>query len=121
MKATTTANSTIADPDSSRRTNLQKRKDGDDVFQANECSTADEQNVRGIDLDVLLLGVLPAALRGDVGRRTFEHFEQGLLYALARYVAGDRHVVARLADLVDLVDVQHAALRRLDVEISGVQ
>ena len=35
---------------------------GDDVFQADERAAADEQDVRGIDLDVLLLGMLAAAL-----------------------------------------------------------
>ena len=48
-------------------------------------------------------------------------FKQGLLHAFARHVAGDRDVLARLADLVDLVDVDDAALGRFDVEVGGVE
>ena len=44
-----------------------------------------------------------------------------LLHALARHVAGDRDVVGRLADLVDLVDIDDAALGGLEVEVGGVQ
>ena len=48
-------------------------------------------------------------------------FEQGLLHALAGDVAGDRDVLAGLADLVDLVDVDDAALGGFEVEVGGVQ
>ena len=48
-------------------------------------------------------------------------FEQRLLHALARDVAGDRDVVGGLADLVDLVDVDDAPLGSFEVEIGGVQ
>src|SRR5439155_2471415 len=94
---------------------------GDDVVQPDEGAAADEQNITGIDLDVLLLGVLAAALRRDVADRPFEHLQEGLLYAFARHVAGDRNVLTGLGDLIDLVDVDDAALGRLDVEVSGVQ
>ena len=77
--------------------------------------------LRGVHLDVLLLGVLAAALRRDVGDGAFEHLQQGLLHALAGDVAGDRDVVAGLADLVDLVDVDDAALGGFEVEVGGVQ
>ena len=93
----------------------------DDVVEPDERAAADEQDVARVHLDVLLLGMLAAALRRNVGDRAFEHFQQGLLHALARHVAGDRDVLAGLADLVDLVDVEHAALGGLDVEVGGVQ
>ena len=48
-------------------------------------------------------------------------FKQRLLHAFARNVARDRDVLARLADLVDLVDVEHAALGRFEIEIGRVQ
>ena len=47
-----------------------------------------------VHLDVLLLGMLAAALRGDVGDGAFEHLQQGLLHAFAGDVAGDADVVA---------------------------
>ena len=65
--------------------------------------------------------MLAAALRRHVGDRALEHLEQRLLHPLARDVAGDRDVLARLADLVDLVDVEHPPLRGVDVEVGRVE
>ena len=86
-----------------------------------ERAAADEQDVGRVHLDVLLLGMLAAALGRDVGHGPLEHLQEGLLDALARDVAGDRDVVGGLADLVDLVDVDDPALGGLEVEVGGVQ
>ena len=83
------------------------------LFEADERAAADEQDVGGVDLQELLVRVLAAALRRHVALRPFEDLEQRLLHALAGDVAGDRRVVALAADLVDLVDVDDAALRLL--------
>ena len=61
----------------------------DDLFQAVKGATADEQDILGIHLDELLVGVLASTLRGDVGHRALENLQQRLLHALARDVAGD--------------------------------
>ncbi len=66
-------------------------------------------------------GCLRPPCGGTLADGPFEHLQQGLLHAFARHVAGDRDVLAGLADLVDLVDVEHAALGRFDVEVGGVQ
>src|SRR5207248_1665521 len=94
---------------------------GDDVLQPDEGAAADEEDVGRIDLDVLLLGMLAAALRRDVADGAFQHLEQSLLDALAAHVAGDADVLRGLGDLIDFIDVDDAALGRLDVEIGGVQ
>jgi hypothetical protein len=75
----------------------------------------------GVDLDVLLLGVLAPALRRHVGDGALEHLEQRLLDALARHVARDRDVHHLAADLVDLVDVDDAALARSTIEVGGLE
>ncbi len=75
----------------------------------------------GVDLDVLLLGVLAAALGRHVGDRALQDLQQRLLHALAADVAGDREVLRRAADLVDLVDVDDAVLGALAVEVRGLQ
>jgi hypothetical protein len=77
--------------------------------------------VAGIDLDVLLLGVLAAALRGHRGRRPLENLEQRLLHPLAGDVARDRRVLALAGDLVDLVDVDDPPLAVTDVEVGRLQ
>src|SRR5262249_12853230 len=85
----------------------------DDVIESDAGAAADDQDVAGVDLDVLLLGVLAAALWRDVADGPLEHFQQGLLDALAADIAGDADVLAGLGDLVHLVDVDDAALGRL--------
>ena len=89
----------------------------DDLLEPVEGAAADEQDVRRVDLDEVLVGVLAAALRRDVGDGPLEDLEQRLLDALAGDVAGDRRVVRLARDLVDLVDVDDPALGPGDVEV----
>ena len=62
-----------------------------------------------------------AALRGHGGDGAFHDLQQGLLHALARDVTGDRRVVRLARNLVDLVDVDDAALGPLDVVVRGLE
>src|SRR5690606_29698756 len=89
----------------------------DDFLQTCEGTAADEEDVRRVDLKEFLLRMLAATLRWHRGNRAFHDLEQRLLDAFARYVARDRRVVGLAADLVDLVDVDDAALRPLDVVV----
>jgi hypothetical protein len=81
----------------------------------------DEQDVPGVDLQEFLLRMLATALGRHAGDGAFDQLEQGLLHALARDVARDRRVLALARDLVDLVDVDDAGLRLLDVVIALLQ
>src|SRR5205085_2665834 len=89
--------------------------------EATERAAADEEDVRRVDLHELLVRVLAAALGRDTRDRAFDQLQQRLLHALARDIAGDRGVVALARDLVDLVDVDDAALRLLDVVVALLQ
>ena len=93
----------------------------DDLVEPVERAAADEEDVGRIDLDELLLRVLASALRRDVGDRTLDDLQKRLLHALAGYVAGDGRVFGLAGDLVDLVDVDDAALGQLDVKIRRLQ
>ena len=93
---------------------------GDDVLEAGERAGDDEQHVRRVDLDELLVRVLAAALRRNRGDRALEDLQQRLLHALARDVARDRRVLGLAGDLVDLVDVDDAGLGALDVVVGGL-
>ena len=66
-------------------------------------------------------GMLAPALRRHRGDGAFHDLQQRLLHALARHVAGDRGVVGFAGDLVDLVDIDDAALRPLDIVVGGLQ
>ena len=94
---------------------------GDDLVQAVEGAAADEENVRRVDFDVFLQGMLPAALRRHVGDRSLHDLEERLLDALAGNVPRDGNVVASLSDLVDLIDVNYAPLRLGHVEVGVLQ
>ncbi len=92
-----------------------------DLFDADERSANDEQDVAGVQLNVLLLGMFTSALRWNIGNGAFEHLEQALLDTFTGDVTGDRNIAAGLADLVHLVDVQDSALGRFDIKVSRVQ
>src|SRR5229473_3162073 len=93
----------------------------DDLLQAVERSAADEQDVGGVHLHEILVGMLAAALRPHGRDRPLDQLQQRLLHALAGNVPGDRRVVGLAADLVDLVDIDDAALRPLDVVVGRLQ
>jgi len=57
-------------------------------IEAGKGAAAHEQDVGGVDLQELLLGMLAAALRRHRGDRALHDLEQRLLHALARHVAG---------------------------------
>ena len=51
--------------------------------EADESTTADEQNLAGVDLDAVLVRVLAATLGRHVGDGSLQHLQQGLLNALS--------------------------------------
>ena len=65
--------------------------------------------------------MLPAALRRHRGDGALDQLQQRLLHPLARDVAGDRRVVRLPRNLVDLVDVDDAALGLVHVVVAVLQ
>ena len=65
--------------------------------------------------------MLPPALRGHGRDGPFENLEQTLLDALTGNVACNRRIFRFAADLVDLVDVDDAALGALDVPVGSLK
>ena len=92
----------------------------DDLVDAVEGAAADEQDVLGVHLDELLVGVLPSALGRNIGHRALQDLQQGLLHALAGHVPGDGGVLALPGDLIHLVDIDDAPLRQLHVVVGGL-
>ena len=93
----------------------------DDLLQTVEGTAADEEDVLGVHLDELLVGVLPAALGRHVGHRALHDLQQCLLHALTGNIPGDGGVLALAGDLVDLIHVDDAPLGPLHVEVGGLQ
>ena len=92
----------------------------DDLVEAVESTTTDEQDVRRIDLDEFLMRMLAAALRRNRSHRTLEDLQQSLLDTLARYVARDGRILGFAGNLIDLIDIYDTALRPLDIIVSGL-
>ena len=93
---------------------------GDDLIQTHKGTAADEQNVGRVDLQQFLLGMLTAAGWRNAGHRALKNLKQCLLNALARDITGDGEVLGLAGDLVDLVHVDNAHLRALNIAIGGV-
>ena len=94
---------------------------GNLALDAVESTAADEEDVFGIDRNHLLLGMLAAALRGNVDNRAFEELEEALLYAFARHVAGYRGVVALAGYLVDFIYEHNASLGLGHIVVGGLE
>ena len=62
-----------------------------------------------------------ATLGRNRSRGAFNQFQQGLLHALARHVAGDRGVVRLARNLVDLVNVDNTLLGLFHIVITFLQ
>ena len=80
------------------------------LLNAVKGTSADEEDVAGIDLHIVLVGVLASALWGYVDDGPFEEFEHGLLHTFSAHIARDAGVVALAGNLVDFVDEDDAAL-----------
>ena len=93
---------------------------GDDLVQTHKGTAADEQNVGRVDLQQLLLGMLAAAGGRNACHRALKNLKQRLLNALARDIAGDGEVLGLAGNLIDLVHIDDAHLRALNVAIGGV-
>src|SRR3546814_13258241 len=83
----------------------------DHLVEAGKRTTADEQDAGRVDLQEFLLRMLAATLRWHRSDRAFDQLQQRLLHAFTGHVPGDARVLALARDLVDLVDVDNAALR----------
>ena len=92
----------------------------DHLVELGEGAAADEEDVRRVDRQELLVGVLAPALRRHRRGRPLEDLQQRLLHAFAGDVAGDRRVVGFARDLVDLVDVDDPGLGLFDVVVGGL-
>src|SRR5262249_3773160 len=84
-------------------------------------AAAYDKDFSAVDMQEFLLRKVASAMRRHRRGGAFHDFEQRLLYALARDVAGDRGVVRLAADLVDLVDIDDTALGALDIIVRRLQ
>ena len=65
--------------------------------------------------------MLAAPLGRHVGQGAFQQFQQGLLHPFSGDIAGDRGIFALAGDLVDLIDINNAALGLLHIHVGFLQ
>lgn len=93
----------------------------DHLIQAGESTTADKQDLGGINLQELLLRMFAPTLRRNRGDGAFNQLQQRLLHAFTRDVTRDRRVVGLAGNLIDFIDINDAALRFLHVIVTFLQ
>src|SRR5215213_2127043 len=93
----------------------------DHLFESDKSAPAQEENVGCVNWEKLLVRMLAASLRWNVGDSPFKNLQKRLLHALAGHIARDRRVLILAANLVDLVDVNDALLRAFDVAVRCLQ
>src|SRR6185295_1778129 len=89
----------------------------DHFLEPNEGATANEKNVSRIDREEFLVRVFATALRRHVCDGSFKDLQERLLHTFTGHVARDRRVLILTTNLVNLVDVDDALLRALDVAV----
>ena len=92
-----------------------------DLVEPDERSSANEQDVGGVDRGEFLVRMLAPALWRNVGDCPFENLQQRLLHAFARNIASDGWVLVLASDLVDFVDIDDAGLGAAHVAIGCLQ
>src|SRR5215213_517073 len=93
----------------------------DHFLKSDKGATANEKNISRIDREEFLVRVLATTLRWDISDRPFKDLQECLLHTFTRHVARDRRVLILTTNLVDLVDIDNALLRALDVAVGGLQ
>ena len=78
------------------------------TFYAIEGTTTDEKNVIGVEMHIVLIGMLASTLWRNVYDRTFQQFEQTLLYTLTRNIACDTWIVTLAGYLVYFINKNNA-------------
>ena len=61
--------------------------------------------------------MLAAALRRYIGHGAFDDLEQSLLDSLAADISGDGRILRLSRDLIDLIHIDDAVLRPLDIPV----
>ena len=86
-----------------------------------EGTTADKQDVTGIDSNILLIRMLTTTLRRNVHTCTFQKFQQSLLYALTTDITCNGGVVRLAGNLINLVNKHNTTLRSFHIIVSHLQ
>ena len=91
------------------------------LLNAIECSTADEEDVVRVYVNVVLVRVFATTFWRNIDNASFEEFEHTLLHTFSAHITRDGWVVALTSNLVDFVNENDTALSFLHIEISHLE
>ena len=94
---------------------------GDFLFNAIEGTAADEQNITGIDMNIVLIRMLAATLGRYIHHGTFKKFQKSLLNTLTADITGNGRIVALTGNLINLINKDNTTLRRIYIIIGHLQ
>src|SRR5690606_28442446 len=93
----------------------------DDLVKTGKSAAADKQDIGRVNLQEFLLRMLAPTLRRYGGDRSFHDLQKRLLNTFTRDIAGNRRIIRLAGNLVDLVNVDDAALGTLDIVVGRLQ
>ena len=91
------------------------------LLNAIECTTADEENVVRVYVNVVLVRVFAATFGRNIDNASFQEFKHTLLHTFSAHITRDGWVVALTRNLVDFVNENDTALSFLHIEISHLK
>ena len=89
----------------------------DSFFNTVKGTAANKENIRRVNLQHFLMRMLAAALRRHIGFRSFQDFQQCLLYAFAGNVSRNGRIFRLPGDFIDFINVNNAPFRSGNIEI----
>ena len=90
-------------------------------LNAIECSTADEENIVRVYVNVVLVRMFATTFGGNIDNASFEEFKHTLLHSFSAHIARDGWVVALTRNLIDFVNENDTALSFFHIEICHLE
>ena len=91
------------------------------LLNAIECSTADEEDVVRVYVNVVLVRMFATTFGGNIDNASFEEFKHTLLHSFSAHIARDGWVVALTRNLIDFVNENDTALSFFHIEIGHLE
>ena len=91
------------------------------LLNAIECTTADEEDVVRVYVNVVLVRVFATTFWRNIDNASFEEFEHTLLHTFSTHITRNGWVVALTRNLVDFVNENDTALSFFYIEIGHLE
>ena len=97
--------------------NMVSKATTNDFFDSLKGTTDDKEDIFRIELNKLLVRMLPTTLWWDIGHRSFKDLQKGLLHAFPRHITGNRWIFRFTGNFVDFIDKDDPPFGAFDIVI----